>query len=130
MVTIRTQAEAELGRLEGRPDPDRWASAVTGWQQQEMPFEMGYALMREAEATLEAGRDRSRAARALNDARVIADRLGAVPLRKATDRLAARAGIGLDATTGASRLRMAQLSSGLSSVPPESRPRAASGHPP
>ena len=59
MVTVRTEAEAELARLEGRPDPDRWASAAAGWQQQEMPFETGYALMREAEATLEAGRDRS-----------------------------------------------------------------------
>ena len=58
MVTIRTQAEAEFGRLEGQPDPDRWASAATRWQQHDMPFETGYALMREAEATLEAGRDR------------------------------------------------------------------------
>ena len=86
MVTVRTEAEAEFARLEGRPDPDRWASAAAGWQQQDMPFETGYALMREAEATLEAGRDRSRAARALNEARVIAERLGAVPLRQAIER--------------------------------------------
>ena len=42
------------------------------------PMSVGYARMREAEATLELRRDRPRAARALAEARYIAQRLGAV----------------------------------------------------
>ena len=89
--------EAELTRLEGTPDPDRWAAAVVACHTHR-PYDMAYALMREAEATLELHRDRPRAARALNEARAIAIRLGAMPLQRATENLAARAGIAFEAT--------------------------------
>ena len=48
--------------------------------------------MREAEATLALHRDRPRAARALNEARAIAIRLGAAAPRRATEELAAQGG--------------------------------------
>ena len=44
--------EAEFSRLEGTPDPDRWAAAAAAWEALQIPYEAGYALMREAEATL------------------------------------------------------------------------------
>jgi DNA-binding CsgD family transcriptional regulator len=52
--------------------------------------------MREAEATLAQRESRSRAAAALSEARAIATHLGAVPLLRATERLAVRARIALD----------------------------------
>ena len=92
--------EAELSRLQARPDPDRWASAAAAWEAVQMPFDQGYALMREAEATLAQRRDRSRAGRALNQARSIATALGAVPLRRAIEGIAVRARIALDTVDG------------------------------
>jgi DNA-binding CsgD family transcriptional regulator len=96
--------EAEFSRLEAAPDPDRWALAATSWGTLQVSYGQGYALMREAEATLARRHDRQRAARALNESRRIATRLGAIPLRRATEELAARAGISLepaDSRTGA-----------------------------
>ncbi len=88
--------EAEFTRLEGAPDPERWAAAAAAWETQGIPYERAYALMREGEATLAQHRDRPRAALALNEAWAIATRLGAAPLREATEALAARAGITLE----------------------------------
>jgi DNA-binding CsgD family transcriptional regulator len=51
--------------------------------------------MREGEATLVLHRDRPRAARTLNEAHGIASRLGALPLQRAIESLAVRAGIAL-----------------------------------
>ena len=87
--------QAEFSRLMGTPDPDRWAAAAAGWEMLGIPFEQGYALMREGEATLELHRDRPRAARALMEAREIATRLRAAPLLRETEALAARAGVTL-----------------------------------
>ena len=84
--------EGEFSRLEGSSDPDRWASAAAGWQALDVPYRQGYALMREAEATLEQHHDRSRALRALDSAAAIAAGLRAVPLLQAVESLARRAG--------------------------------------
>ena len=92
--------EAEFSRLEGTPDPDRWAAAAAAWEALQIPMTAGYALMREAEATLAQHRDRPRAARALHEAHRIASGLGAVPLRRTTEALAARAGIVLEPADG------------------------------
>jgi DNA-binding CsgD family transcriptional regulator len=88
--------EAEISRLVGTPDPDRWAAAAAGWGMLGIPDEQGYALMREGEAALAQRRDRPRAARALMEAREIATRLGAVPLLRDVEALANRAGIALE----------------------------------
>ena len=92
--------EAEFSRLEGAPDPDRWASAARAWETLQIPYMTAYTLMREGEATLARHRDRPRAARALNGAMAIATRLGALPLRHATESLAARARIALESVDG------------------------------
>ena len=89
--------EAEFSRLEGVPEPDRWASAAEAYDGWLMPFDRAYALMREAEAVLAQHRDRPRAARVLKEAHGIAISLGALPLRQAVEGLAGRAGIALEA---------------------------------
>ena len=88
--------EAEYSRLEGTPDPDLWAADAAGWEALQIPYAIAYARMREAEATLAQHRDRPRAARALMEAQDIATRLGAAPLLRETEALAARAGIALE----------------------------------
>lgn len=85
--------EAEFSRLEGCSDPDLWASAAAVWDEVANPYHTAYALMRVGEAALAEPRDRARAARVLPEARAIAVRLGAEPLRRAIDVLGRRAGI-------------------------------------
>ena len=85
--------EAEFSRLEESSAPDLWAAAATAWVAFGVPYYQAYALMREGEAALAGQRDRPRAASALVVARAIAVRLGAEPLRRAVDALAARAGV-------------------------------------
>ena len=60
--------EAEFSRLEGTPDPDRWAAAAAALEALQISYDAGYARMREGEATLAVRGDRPRAARALNEA--------------------------------------------------------------
>jgi DNA-binding CsgD family transcriptional regulator/tetratricopeptide (TPR) repeat protein len=87
--------EAEFSRLEATPDPNRWAAAAAAWGGLHRPYNRAYALMREAEATLALHHDRPRAARALNEANVLASGLGAMPLRRMIEDLASRAGVTL-----------------------------------
>jgi DNA-binding CsgD family transcriptional regulator/tetratricopeptide (TPR) repeat protein len=87
--------EAELARLEGRPDPDRWALAAARWDAIGMPYERGYALMRKGEALLAMRRHRARAAEVLIEARAAATGLGAGLLNEAIRSLAARANVTL-----------------------------------
>ena len=109
LVAQLATCEAEFSRLEGLPDPDRWASAAAAWAAMQMPHDRGYALMREGEAALAGNRDRRRATRALTEALEIATRLGAVPLRRATEKLAATAGIRLEPPERRERLEPALL---------------------
>ena len=73
-AALLASSEAEYTRLQGAPDPDRWAAAASAWEALRIPHDRGYALMREAEATLAGRRDRHRAVSALETAAHIADR--------------------------------------------------------
>jgi DNA-binding CsgD family transcriptional regulator len=92
---ILAWCEGEFARLAGEPAPDRWTAAARGWKELGLPYDRAYALMREAEATLELRRDRHRAALALAEAAAIARELQAQPLLAAVSALAERARIPL-----------------------------------
>ena len=87
--------EAELSRLEGVSDPDRWATAAQAWGALQMPYPRAYSLMREGQAALAGPRDRARAAAAVRAAWVLAGPLGARPLLRKVEELAERAGVRL-----------------------------------
>lgn len=78
---------AELGDVS-------WHDAVSAWRALGWPWQLGYCLLRQAEADVVAGR-RPGAREALLECSGIASRLGARPLAAAATRLAARAGIEL-----------------------------------
>jgi DNA-binding CsgD family transcriptional regulator/tetratricopeptide (TPR) repeat protein len=94
-TALLATCEAELSRLDGASDPDRWASAAVAWESLGKRNARAYALMREGEAALARQRDRPRAARALQDAWEIANGMGAVRLLGVIDGLAQRANIAL-----------------------------------
>ncbi len=89
-------ADAEESRLEGRPDPSRWAAAVEARSELEQPWELAYARYRHAEAMLATGAPAVDAAVQLRDAHVVATDLGAAPLRIAIEALASRARIQIE----------------------------------
>jgi DNA-binding CsgD family transcriptional regulator/tetratricopeptide (TPR) repeat protein len=86
-------AEAELGRAEGRSEPDVWRAADAGAEGG--PQRTAYARFREAEAVLASRGDRTRAIDALITAHATATRLGAEPLRREIEGLARRGRIEL-----------------------------------
>jgi DNA-binding CsgD family transcriptional regulator/tetratricopeptide (TPR) repeat protein len=95
-------ARAHRTRIAGEPDPAAWADLAERWAALPDPYRAAHARWREAEAVLRSrpeapgGRvDRPHARRALIEAWNIAGRLGAMPLRRALERLAARARIAL-----------------------------------
>jgi len=110
-VALGARIEAELHldtalahrtRISGEPDPAGWADLAERWAALPNPYRAAHARWREAEAVLRSrpevpgGRaDRAHARRALIEAWHIAGRLGAMPLRRALERLAARARIAL-----------------------------------
>jgi DNA-binding CsgD family transcriptional regulator/tetratricopeptide (TPR) repeat protein len=85
--------QAELARIHGESDPERWSEAADHWSKLDMPWPLAYTRWRQAE-TLLAGRpspDQRRAgATALHDAYTIAQRLGAEPLSQEILALARR----------------------------------------
>ena len=87
-------AEAELGRAEGRSEPDAWHRAADAGAEGG-PQRTAYARFREAEAVLASRGDRARAIDALLTAHATAQRLGAEPLRREIEGLARRARIEL-----------------------------------
>jgi DNA-binding CsgD family transcriptional regulator len=87
-------AEAELGRAEGRSEPDAWHRAADAGAEGG-PQRTAYARFREAEAVLASRGDRARAIDALITAHATAKRLGAEPLRREIEGLARRARIEL-----------------------------------
>jgi hypothetical protein len=92
--------EAELGRAEGRSDPELWhgaadAGAADAGAAEGDPYRTAYARFREAEAVLASRGERARAVDALNAAFAIATELRVEPLRDEIDALARRAGIEL-----------------------------------
>jgi DNA-binding CsgD family transcriptional regulator len=93
-------ADAEESRLEGRPDPERWAAAVHARSEIEQPWELAYARYRHAEAMLASGAPAIDAAVPLREAHAVASGLGASPLRIAIEGLASRARIQLETQPG------------------------------
>jgi DNA-binding CsgD family transcriptional regulator len=93
-------ADAELSRLEGRPNPALWATAVDARRELEQPWELAYARYRHAEAILASGAPAVDAAIPLREAHAAATGLGAAPLRIALEALASRARIQLESQSG------------------------------
>jgi len=90
-------AQAELSRLEGASDPERWQTAATAWERLERPFEAAYARFRQAEALLLArGTSRPQAEAILRQAHQTAVALGAEPLRREIELLAQRGRLHLE----------------------------------
>ena len=87
--------EAEVGRAEGRSEPDVWHRAADAGAAEGDPYRTAYARFREAEAVLTSRGDRARAVDALTAAQATAQRLGAQPLRREIEALARRARIEL-----------------------------------
>jgi DNA-binding CsgD family transcriptional regulator len=93
-TTVRVVlGEAEVSRLEGRSDPERWAAAAAGWEQLSQPYQAACARWRQAEALLARRGSRAEATGALRQAHQTAGRLGAAPLRREVEDLARRARI-------------------------------------
>jgi DNA-binding CsgD family transcriptional regulator/tetratricopeptide (TPR) repeat protein len=86
---------AEMSRIEGRPAPDLWLSAVQGFAKVQMPYQQAYARWREADALLVARQPRRAVSAALAEAHEISVRLGSDPLRREIEATAQRARIDL-----------------------------------
>jgi DNA-binding CsgD family transcriptional regulator len=86
-TAYRTLAAAELGEAE-------WAAAAEQWRALSWSWHLAYCLFRQAESDAAANRHRP-ARDALVECWMIAERLGAKPLRAAAEQLAQRAGIEL-----------------------------------
>jgi DNA-binding CsgD family transcriptional regulator/tetratricopeptide (TPR) repeat protein len=93
--THQTLCDAELGRAEGRSDPERWQRAADAGAAEGQPHRTAYAQFREAEAVLASRGDRARAVDALTAAHATATDLAAEPLRREIGALARRARIDL-----------------------------------
>jgi DNA-binding CsgD family transcriptional regulator len=91
----RALAAAERGRLDGTANAATWEAAVAAWRTADEAYPLAYALLRLAEARLDAG-DRESATEALREAAAIAARLGAAPLTADAAALARRARLQLD----------------------------------
>jgi hypothetical protein len=91
----RVLCEAEVGRAEGRSDPDLWHSAADAGIAEGDPYRTGYARFREAEAALASRGERARAVDALIAAHAAATELRAEPLRGEIEALARQARIEL-----------------------------------
>ena len=89
---------AELGRLEGRRDPDAWATVARAWESVGRPYPAAYAWYRAAEAVLAGRGPRGTAETALRTAHATCVALGAAPLRGEVDLLARYARIDLSAS--------------------------------
>jgi DNA-binding CsgD family transcriptional regulator/tetratricopeptide (TPR) repeat protein len=94
-------AKAELSRLEGASDPERWQTAAAAWERLGRPFEAAYARFRQAEALLLAGgTPRPQAETVLWQAHQTAVELGATPLRREIELLAQRGRLRLQEPVG------------------------------
>jgi DNA-binding CsgD family transcriptional regulator len=96
LVAYRTLLAAEQARAGGTARAADWAAAVEAWRRATEPYPLAYALLRLAEATIAAG-DRDGAARAVQQAHAIAERLGAAPIAAEAAALARRGRLLLEA---------------------------------
>jgi DNA-binding CsgD family transcriptional regulator len=83
-------AQAELSRLEGNSNPERWQAATAAWNQLGRPFDAAYAGYRQAEALLAGGGSRTQAEATLRAAHQTTVTLGAEPLQREVELLAQR----------------------------------------
>jgi DNA-binding CsgD family transcriptional regulator len=90
-----TLGEAEATRLQGQPDPERWAAAATRWEELAQPYPAAYTRWRQTEALLGRPGSRAEATSALRRAHQTSQRLGAAPLQGELEGLARRARIDL-----------------------------------
>ena len=88
-------AEAEWSRVDGRSDPERWASSAGAWEALGNPWPSAYARWRQAEALLAARAPRGAAHAALARAWALASTHGAAMLVTEIQALARRARIEL-----------------------------------
>jgi DNA-binding CsgD family transcriptional regulator/tetratricopeptide (TPR) repeat protein len=88
-------AEAELSRLQGRSEPERWAAVASAFASVPMPYPAAYARYRQAEALLVLGGVKAAVGDLLRDANETCRRLGARPLGTAIERLARQARVDL-----------------------------------
>ena len=83
-------AKAELSRLMGRSSAAGWATAASAADELQHPHEAAYSRFRQAEALLLSRGSRAAAQAAAVEAYRIARDLGAAPLQREVERLAAR----------------------------------------
>ena len=79
----------ELARLHGTATADDWTEAARLWAEAERPREQAYSLLRLAECHI-ADRHREKAAAAADEARTLAEGIGAAPVVEEVDTLVAR----------------------------------------
>ena len=96
-TAVHAQAAAELSRVNGTSSGSLWATTAGHWERLRFPYPTAYARLREAEARLVAGGDRTAAVTALRTAHAELSRLGAAPLRAEAEALARRARVALAA---------------------------------
>ncbi|NYG06569.1 DNA-binding CsgD family transcriptional regulator [Phycicoccus badiiscoriae] len=100
---VRAMYEAELARLDDRPDQAHsWARAHRACQRAGRRWDEAVAAAHEAHAALRAGQPRPRAAELLREAMGIALELGAAPLRRRVETTAAAAHLVLEPIAEAS----------------------------
>jgi DNA-binding CsgD family transcriptional regulator/tetratricopeptide (TPR) repeat protein len=87
-VATADLAEAEMSRLQGRSEPERWAAIAAAFASVPMPYPAAYARYRQAEALLVLGGVKAAVGDLLRDAHDACRVLGARPLGAAIERLA------------------------------------------
>ena len=88
--------KAELSRLVGRSSAEAWATAAAAADELDHPHDAAYSRFRQAEALLLSRGSRAAALTAASRAHQIARTLGASPIRRDVERLAARSRLELD----------------------------------
>jgi DNA-binding CsgD family transcriptional regulator/tetratricopeptide (TPR) repeat protein len=88
-------AEAEYGNVAGRPEPRRWETAATAWEQRDRPYPAAYCRWQHAVALLTTASTGPEATSSARSAHRVATRLRAWPLQREVELLAQRARLDL-----------------------------------
>jgi DNA-binding CsgD family transcriptional regulator/tetratricopeptide (TPR) repeat protein len=108
---------AEQARAAGTGGPAMWAAAAAAWQRAAEPYLLSYSLLRLAESCSSGG-DRDEAARAVQQAYALAERVGAAPIAAEAAALARR-----------TRLPLSASPAEMTGVPGDGQPPAQSVEP-